>query len=408
MSTKNNIANKLKNIGPASVVTAAFIGPGTITMCSIAGAKFGYSLIWALVISVLLTLFIQLTAVRIGIYTGKSISNLIREQFENKVLKYSSILLVISAIFIGNAAYEAGNISGAVIGLELLFDKDLVYHNVNLFSIISGFLAFLLIVFGNNRSLEKILIFLVLVMSVSFIFSLFVVGIDFESLFSVSNFFQFPSESILIIAGLIGTTVVPYNIFLHVALVNNKWKDKKKLFDANFDTIFSISIGGLLSLCILLTAAGLENKDILTAADLANGLQPLYGDLSKFIIALGLFSAGLTSSITAPIAAAYVLCGCLGIKSSRKSFYFKLIAIIVLFIGVVSSSLGISSIEIIKFAQITNGILLPLIVIFLIILANNAKLLKEKVNGFYQNLIGLIVIGFCVLLCIRSVIKVFF
>ena len=326
----------------------------------------------------------------------------------NKILKYVSILLVISAIFIGNTAYEAGNISGAVMGAELLFNKKLVYNNVNIFSVCCGFLAFLLIAFGNNRSLEKVLIFLVLIMSFSFVFTVFIVGIDFQSLFSFSNFFHFPSESILIVAGLIGTTVVPYNIFLHVALVNSKWKNVNDINTANFDTIISISIGGLISLCILLTAAGLNKSDILNAVDLANSLEPLYGNFSKLIIALGLFSAGLTSSITAPLAAAYVLCGCLGFESDRKSVFFRFICIIVLVIGVISSSLGISSIEIIKFAQITNGILLPLIVIFLMILANNSKLLKNQINSIVQNLIGVLVIGFCLLLCVRSVIKVFF
>ena len=408
MSIINKIRCKLKNIGPASVIAAAFIGPGTITMCSVAGAKFGYSLIWALFISILLTLFIQLTAIRIGINTKKSLSVLVREQFENKILKYVSILLVISAIFIGNTAYEAGNISGAVMGAELLFNKKLVYNNVNIFSVCCGFLAFLLIAFGNNRSLEKVLIFLVLIMSFSFVFTVFIVGVDFQSLFSFSNFFHFPSESILIVAGLIGTTVVPYNIFLHVALVNSKWKNVNDINTANFDAIISISIGGLISLCILLTAAGLNKSDILNAVDLANSLEPLYGNFSKLIIALGLFSAGLTSSITAPLAAAYVLCGCLGFESDRKSVFFRFISIIVLVIGVISSSLGISSIEIIKFAQITNGILLPLIVIFLMILANNSKLLKNQINSIVQNLIGVLVIGFCLLLCVRSVIKVFF
>ena len=200
---------------------------------------------------------------------------------------------------------------------------------------------------------------------------------------------------------------MPYNIFLHVALVNNRWKSSRDLKFANFDTIVSISIGGLISLCILLTAAGLNNTDILNAVDLANNLQPLYGNFSKYVIAIGLLSAGLTSSITAPIAAAYVVCGCFGFSTNRKSIIFKIIAVIVLLIGVIFSSIGISPIEIIKFAQVTNGILLPLIVVFLLFLANNTRLLKNKTNNTFQNILGLIVIGFCLLLCFRSIAKVF-
>ena len=388
-------------------MAAAFIGPGTITMCSIAGAQFKYGLIWALIVSILLTMFIQLMAIRIGLTTKNTLSNLIKDQFQNGLLKYTSILLIISAIFIGNSAYEAGNISGAVMGFELLLGDSFQFNQINIFSILSGMLALPLIIFGNNKVLEKILIILVLIMSFSFVFTVFIVGVDFNLLFSSSNFFSFPPDSILTIAGLIGTTVVPYNIFLHVALVNNRWKSSKDLKFANFDTIVSISIGGLISLCILLTAAGLNNTDILNAVDLANNLEPLYGNFSKYVIAIGLLSAGLTSSITAPIAAAYVVCGCFGFSTNRKSILFKIIAVIVLLIGVIFSSIGISPIEIIKFAQVTNGILLPLIVIFLLFLANNTRLLKNKTNNHFQNILGLIVIGFCLLLCYRSIAKVF-
>ncbi len=388
-------------------MAAAFIGPGTITMCSIAGAQFKYGLIWALIVSILLTMFIQLMAIRIGLTTKNTLSNLIKDQFQNGLLKYTSILLIISAIFIGNSAYEAGNISGAVMGFELLFGDSFQFNQINIFSILSGMLALPLIIFGNNKVLEKILIILVLIMSFSFVFTVFIVGVDFNLLLSSSNFLSFPPDSILTIAGLIGTTVVPYNIFLHVALVNNRWKSSRDLKFANFDTIVSISIGGLISLCILLTAAGLNNTDILNAVDLANSLQPLYGDFSKYIVAIGLLSAGLTSSITAPIAAAYVVCGCFGFSTNRKSNLFKVIAVIVLLIGVIFSSIGISPIEIIKFAQVTNGILLPLIVIFLLFLANNTRLLKNKTNNHFQNILGLIVIGFCLLLCYRSIAKVF-
>ena len=407
MNILSNISHRLKHIGPGSVVAAAFIGPGTITMCSIAGAQFEYGLIWALIVSILLTMFIQLTAIRIGLTTKNTLSNLIKDQFQSGLLKYTSISLIISAIFIGNSAYEAGNISGAVMGFELLFGKSFQFNQINMFSILSGILALPLIIFGNNKVLEKILIILVLIMSFSFVFTVFIVGIDFNLLLSSSNLFSFSSESILTIAGLIGTTVVPYNIFLHVALVNNRWKSTKELRFANFDTIVSISIGGLISLCILLTAAGLNNSDILNAVDLAYSLQPLYGDFSKYIVAIGLISAGLTSSITAPIAAAYVVCGCFGFSINRKSKLFKIIAVIVLLIGVIFSSIGFSPIEIIKFAQVTNGILLPLVVVFLLFLANNTRLLKNNTNNLFQNVLGLIVIGFCLLLCYRSVAKVF-
>ena len=407
MNIVKKIKKKLSSLGPGSVVAAAFIGPGTITMCSISGAQFGYSLVWALIISILITLVIQSTVVRISIVSAKPFSKLLINQFRNKYLKFLSIFLLISAIFVGNAAYEAGNISGSVLGLELIFDDKFDVFGLNGYVILTGLIAFLIIFFGNNKFLERILISLVLVMSISFIFTVFLVGVDLGELISPSNFFKIPDGSLLIIAGLIGTTVVPYNIFLHAALVNEKWSSKNDLKDASFDTVFSILIGGIISLCILLTAAGLDKSNITNAIDLANNLEPLYGSFSKFVLAIGLFSAGLTSSITAPLAAAYVVSGCLDLGLNRKSLVFKLIALLVLLIGLFSSFFQINSIEIIKFAQITNGILLPLVVIFLFVLANN-KLLVSKTNNLFQNIISFLVVVFCLLLCFRSILKVFF
>ena len=150
----------------------------------------------------------------------------------------------------------------------------------------------------------------------------------------------------------------------------------------------------------------LDKSNITNAIDLANNLEPLYGSFSKFVLAIGLFSAGLTSSITAPLAAAYVVSGCLDLGLNRKSLVFKLIALLVLLIGLFSSFFQINSIEIIKFAQITNGILLPLVVIFLFFLANN-KLLVSKTNNLFQNIISFLVVVFCLLLCFRSILKVF-
>ena len=134
-------------------------------------------------------MFIQLTAIRIGLITKNTLSNLIRDRFQNVLLKYTSILLIISAILIGNSAYEAGNISGAVMGFKLFFGKSFEFNQINLFSILSGGLALPLIIFGNNKVLEKILIILVLIMSFSFVFTVFIVGVDFDSLLSSSNLF---------------------------------------------------------------------------------------------------------------------------------------------------------------------------------------------------------------------------
>ena len=133
----------MKNIGPGSVIAAAFIGPGTVTMCTIAGSQFGFALLWALLLSIIITIFLQTTAVKIGIISQKSLSNTIVSQFNSKTIRMMSIVLILSAILIGNIAYEAGNISGGVLGLEAMFG-DLSFSNgFNGYSLIIGLIAFL-------------------------------------------------------------------------------------------------------------------------------------------------------------------------------------------------------------------------------------------------------------------------
>ncbi len=108
------------SIGPATLVAAAFIGPGTITVCTLAGAGYGYSLLWALLFSVITTIVLQEMAARLGFVTKNGLGEALRSQLSHPILRNFAIILVLSAIVLGNAAYEAGNISGAVLGLQPL------------------------------------------------------------------------------------------------------------------------------------------------------------------------------------------------------------------------------------------------------------------------------------------------
>ena len=138
----------------------------------------------------------------------------------------------------------------------------------------------------------------------------------------------------MVVLGLVGTTVVPYNLFLHSSLVSEKWGSLNKLKVARFESFFSILIGGLISLSIIITAASVNNKDVNGVIDLAKGLEPLYGKFAIYFLGIGLFASGITSSITAPLAAAYVAKSCFGWDDSLKSQKFRAIWIIILFIGV--------------------------------------------------------------------------
>ncbi len=375
-------------------------------MCTIAGSQFGFTLLWALLLSIVITIFLQTIAVRIGIISQSSLSNTIVSQFRSKTIRRLSIILILSAILVGNIAYEAGNISGGVLGLEAVFG-NLGIAGYNAYSLIIGFIAFIILLLGNNRLLEKILMGLVLFMSLAFLFTAFKIGPDIKSFFSGLFIPSFPENSLLIIIGLIGTTVVPYNLFLHVSLAKEKWTSPKDLKEAKIDTIVAVLVGGLISICIIISATSIGLDQLNSAIDLAKGLEPVFGNFSKQLISFGLFAAGLTSAITAPLAAAYVTCGCLNWSTELKSLRFRMVWFIVLIVGVVCSSLNISSIEIIKFAQVANGILLPTITFFLILIANNNNVLGKYVNNWKHNLVSFFILLITLILGIKSIIKVF-
>ena len=399
----------LKNIGPGTVIAAAFIGPGTITMCSIAGTMYGLDLMWALLFSLIMTTVLQLTAAKIGLITQKGLSSNLLDSFDNLVFKYLALALVLSAILIGNTAYEAGNISGGVLGVSSIFGQLSYSYNgfiINLYSLLVGLLAFVILFVGNRRLIERVLIGLVLIMSLAFLTSAIIVKPDFYLIIEGLFIPKLPEGSLLVVIGLIGTTVVPYNIFLHASLVSDKWSSISDLKFVKIDTFLAVVLGGIISISVMITASSIGDIKIESASDLALGIEPLFGSFSKLIISLGLFAAGLTSSVTAPLAAAYVTCGCMGWKTNVKSKKFRIVWFIVLFMGISFSSLDFKSIEIIKFAQVANGILLPVIAVFLLVVANNKRLLKSQVNGYLFNLISVIIILFTMFIGIKSILSV--
>ncbi len=385
---------KLFNIGPGTLVTAAFIGPGTVTVCILAGVKFGYTLLWAMVLSIIACVVLQEMAARLGVVTQNGLSEVLKSQFDNKLIRWFLIFIILSAIFIGNAAYEAGNISGGVLGLSTIIEPKLIPIgglSINYFSILIGVIAFVLLYIGNYKILERSLIVLVLVMSAAFIITAISTKPDLSLLFT--GFVpDFSSEKLLTIIGLVGTTVVPYNLFLHASIVSEKWKSPNDLSLARKDTIIAIVLGGLVSMAIIISGAAIQQAEINNAADLAKSLEPVFGSLAKYVLSIGLFSAGITSAITAPLAAAYVVKGCLGWKGTLKSKQFRAVWMFILILGVVFSSLGIKSIEIIQFAQITNGMLLPIIAGFLLWVMNQKKILGAFTNSWKQNIWGIFIL----------------
>ena len=390
-----------REIGPGILIAAAFIGPGTVTLCTIAGASFGYSLIWAIVLSIFSTIVLQEMSLRIGLITKMNLAEVIRINIKSKFINRLFLVLIICSILIGNAAYEAGNITGASLGISAIFNSE----SVNYIPIFIGLIAFIILYQGNYKILERFLVLLVLIMSISFFITAIMTKPNIGRLVNGFLLPELNSSNLMVVLGLVGTTVVPYNLFLHSSLVSEKWGSLNKLKVARLESFFSILIGGLISLSIIITAASVNNKDVNGVIDLAKGLEPLYGKFAIYFLGIGLFASGITSSITAPLAAAYVAKSCFGWDDSLKSQKFRAIWIIILFIGVTVSMVELNPIEIIKFAQFSNSLLLPIIAIILLWLINNKSIISSRYSYKFQNTLGSIIVILSIILGAKGLIS---
>ena len=387
---------KFASFGPGLLVVAAFIGPGTVTTASVAGANFGPALLWAVVFSTLATMVLQEMCARLGVVSRHGLGEALRTTFHDSRLRVPVSIFVVVGIGGGNAAFETGNITGAALGLAVLTELP-----ASLWAVVIGCVTCLLLALGVYRHIERVLILLVAGMSVVFILTAFQAhsSIDVGTLLSGLLLPSLPDGSGLLIVALIGTTVVPYNLFLHTKAVQERWgealSEQQALSTARYDTFVSVGIGGVVTLAIVSTAAAAfftQGIKIDSAAQMAGQLAPLLGPAAQHFFAFGLLCAGLTSAITAPLAAAYATAGVLGWEQDLKSWRFRAVWASITLIGTVLAAVGQRPVAAIVLAQAVNGLLLPLIAVFLLLVMNRQELLGAYTNGPVANMCGGVVV----------------
>lgn len=383
------ILRTFRSIGPGALVTAAFIGPGTVTVCTVAGAGFGYALLWALVFATLATIVFQEMASRLGTITGRGLGEALQHSFRHSVWRWPLTLLVLVALYAGNAAYEAGNLSGAALGAQSIFGATTTVFRLAVSSTVV--IAALMLMRGNHRSIERLLIALVLLMALAFIGTFVASAPEWRALFRGMFIPTLPQGSLITVVALIGTTVVPYNLFLHAAAAKQRWQGAKDLDAARNDTFVSIGLGGLVAIFIVSTAAaGLFANGLSanSAADMAQQFEPLFGTWSRYLLGAGLMAAGVSSALTAPLATAFAVNEMLRPNAKGHDGWFRAISLSVLLIGAVFALSGIRPVQIILAAQFANGLLLPIVAAFLLFAMNQKQLMGDYANTVRANLLG--------------------
>lgn len=396
--------NKRSSFGPGFLVTAAFIGPGTVTSCSIAGSHFGYSLIFALVFATITTLILQGMTGRLSLGSKHDLAQSLREFPESRLTKNLFAVLTLFSITFGCAVYEAGNIIGGSLGLEMITSIP-----QKIWGALISIVAIFILSRGRYKLVEKFLIFLVFLMSISFLTTLVIVkpniGLIFKGFIP-----SFPENSPYLVLALVGTTVVPYNLFLHSSAVKQKWTSIADLKDVKKDLLVSITLGGILSASIVVTSAVAfyeKGIPIEQGAQLAQQLKPLFGPLANFLFGLGFFAAGMSSALTAPYAAAFASSGILGWRGGHDSKGFKGVWFGIILIGFVVSCLNLKPLSVIIFAQAANGLILPLASIFLLVMLNNREKMGKLANNLRQNIWGILIILIVSGLGLWNIIKIF-
>ena len=393
-------------VGPGVMVAAAFVGPGTVTTASVAGASSGVSLLWAVAISVLATIVLQELSIRSALSTNQDLAPLIRQFGHDRGWGVPIALLILCSVGLGNAAYQSGNLAGAAMGLSGATPVRFIHAVV-----VTGSFAAGLILVDRYRLLERAMLILVGLMTC------LLTGLAVACLPElitahrqvVSNVHAFDATVVL---ALIGTTVVPYNLFLHATAVRHRWSGialADALRQARIESAGAIIVGGVVTAAIMIVAtvviAGDTSRPALEALQV--GIDQRFPDIGRWAMGAGLFAAGLTSAIAAPVAAGWAVCGVMGWNTSSGSKAFKGVALMVLAVGMLFAIFAARPVALIVLAQATNAVLLPLVALVLLAIVNSPLIPHDYRNGWPQNLIVTGVIGVVLLLAATKLLSVF-
>lgn len=400
---KYTLKEKLKAMGPGIIVVGSFLGPGTITTATRTGASFGFALLWTVLFSVIATIVLQEMSARLGIITQKGLAEHITDIFgASPVLKIVSILFVGGAITLGGIAYMSGDLLGTSLGIS-----NLTGIPTRVVAPFIGVIILIILNIGTVKWIEKILGVLVTAMVTIFVITMVIVKPDMGEMMR-GLVPTIPNGALMNCVALIGTTIVPYNLFIHCTNAKAKWNKPEDLVLSNWGTTVPIIIGGVITAAVMITAATvMRGMTVTSAADMAIQLEPTLGSFSNIFMSLGLFAAGFSSAIITPLGVSYVLGGLLGWKLDKSDKRFFYTNIIILVLGILGSATGINPLTIIILAQALNGIFLPVIVVFLVLITSTHKVLGKYTNSAIAKIVGIAISLITIVIGGSSLLSVF-
>lgn len=376
-------------VGPGLVTSMVDNDPGGILTYSLAGAQYGYNLIWTFPPMIFSLIIAQEMGVRMGIISGKGLASLIREKVGVKVT-----ILIMIGLLIANFGNTLAEFSGIVVSSEIFGIPPVITV------LLSAVLIWVLVIKGNYKSVEKIFIVLSLIYFTYIIAGLMAHPDWTQVTNSIVPDFQFNTPYITMVVGLIGTTITPWMMFFLQSTVVEKGVSKDELKYSMAESVLGAILMGVVALFILIACAAtihVSNIPVNNVQDVAHALIPIAGEYAGILFGIGFLNASLFSAIILPLSTAYYVCESLGLemgisKSFREAPMFHgLYAGLIFICAIVILIPNIPLMDILLFSQVLNGILLPFILILMLLIINDERIMGEYVNKKWQNIISAII-----------------
>ncbi len=381
---RNRIFLFLSIIGPGIIAASAGNDSGGISTYSVAGARYGYTMLWMMIAMTPSFVIVQEMAGRMGVVTGKGFSALIRERFGLRPTFVAMLMLLTS-----NAATTVAEFAGIAAALELFGVSK--YLSVP----IAAAVVWLLVVRGSYRNVEKVLLALSAVF-VAYIISAFTAKPDWLAVAHASIIPKIvPTQAFIALAiGLTGTTIAPWMQFLLQSNIVEKGTSIQEWALAKWDVIIGAISANVVAMFIIITTGTVlfpRGIAVNSAKEAALALAPLAGNYATVLFAIGLLSASVLSAAVLPLTASYAICEAFGFEAGvdrtwAEAPIFNGLYTFVIFVAAAVILLpNVSLITIMLVSQVVNGMMLPFLLIFMMIIVNDRRIMGEHTNGFIFN-----------------------
>jgi len=394
----------LSVMGPGIITANIDNDASGITTYSVAGARFGYALLWTLIPTTVALVVIQEMVARMGVVTGKGLSDLIRENYGVKAAFY-----MMTVLFIANFGTTVANFAGWAASMEILGLSK--YFMVPL----GAFFIWFLVIKGSYRAVERILLFACL-LYFGYVFSGFMSKPDWQEVFSRTFIpkMHFNSEFIMLGIAIVGTTITPWMQFYLQSSIAEKGIKKEQYKASRLDVLIGCSITDIVSFFIIVTCAttlfpfGIRIHE---ASEAALALKPLAGEYAFLIFAVSLANAALLGAIIVPLATSYYICEAMGWerginKTFREAPQFMWIyTVMIVFAALVILTPNAPLVFLMVLSSVLNGMLLPFVLVYALSLVNDRKIMGEYVNPRFHNVVSWGTVGVLTVLTILFIIS---